>query len=135
MVVPMGRVWKVGGATLVVAFALTAAGQAPSLAQVRGGMWEVSGAPGTTQPIRQCLPDIRALAQFEHRSQPCPRNITSESGPSATIQYNCGARGFGSSKITVVTPRSLRIETQGIVDSLPFNYVIQARRLGDCRAH
>ena len=32
----------------------------------------------------------------------------------------------------MLTPRSLRIETQGISDSLPFNYVLQARRVGDC---
>ena len=111
---------------------LTAAVQAPSLTQARGGLWEVTGAPGSLQPIRQCIPDTRALAQFEHRAQPCPRAIVSESGPTTTIQYNCGGSGFGSSKITVVTPRSLRIETQGISDGLPFNYVVQARRVGDC---
>jgi len=32
----------------------------------------------------------------------------------------------------LITPRSIRIETQGISDNLPFNYVIQARRVGDC---
>jgi hypothetical protein len=133
----MGRIGKLAGPGLVVGLLLTlsAAGQAPSLSQARGGLWEVTGAPGSSQPIRQCIPDTRTLAQFEHRGQPCPRTVIGESGPSTTIQYNCGAPGFGTSRITVVTPRSLRIETQGIADNLPFNYVMQARRLGDCRAH
>jgi len=33
-----------------------------------------------------------------------------------------------------VTPRSLRLDTQGISDGLPFHYVAQARRVGDCPA-
>jgi hypothetical protein len=32
----------------------------------------------------------------------------------------------------VLTPRSLRIATQGISGGLPFNYVLQARRVDDC---
>jgi hypothetical protein len=32
----------------------------------------------------------------------------------------------------LITPRSIRIETQGISGDLPFNYVLQARRVGDC---
>jgi hypothetical protein len=48
------------------------------------------------------------------------------------VQYTCGAAGFGRTQIDVLTPRSLRISTQGISDGLPFNYVMQARRMGDC---
>jgi hypothetical protein len=36
--------------------------------------------------------------------------------------------------MTVITPRSIRIETQGISGDLPFNYVLQARRIGECTA-
>jgi hypothetical protein len=108
------------------------AAQPSALAQTSGGLWEVAGVPGSP-PIRQCVGDARALAQFEHRGQVCPRTIVSDSGDSAVIEYNCSGRGFGSSKITVLTPRSLRIETQGISQGLPFNYVIQARRVGNCR--
>ena len=51
---------------------------------------------------------------------------------SATIEYHCAGADFGRSEIDVITPRSLRIETQGISDGLPFNYVLQARRVGEC---
>ena len=43
-----------------------------------------------------------------------------------------GAAGFGHSEVTLLTPRSLRIATQGISDGLPFNYVLQAHRIADC---
>jgi hypothetical protein len=29
----------------------------------------------------------------------------------------------------------MRLEVQGISAQLPFNYVLQARRVGDCGAH
>ena len=133
----MGWVLKLGGLSAAAALvaALSAAAQPSALSQTRGGLWEVEGAPGAGGPIRQCLADTRALAQFEHRGLACPRSVISDSGTSAKIEYNCGGSGFGSSKITLVTPRSLRIETQGISKGLPFNYVIQARRVGDCRFH
>jgi len=133
----MGRVVKLGGVIAGVAaiWALAAAGQPSALSQTRGGLWEVDGAPGSAKPIRQCIPDTRVLAQFEHRGKGCPRTVITDAGTNATIEYNCGPSGFGSSRITVLTPRSLRIETQGISKGLPFNYVIQARRVGDCRFH
>lgn len=127
----MGRALKLAVLTLAVA-ALASAGRPSAFTQAAGGLWEVSGAPGSSQPIRQCVADTRVLAQFEHRGQPCPSTVLGDSGPTAIIQYNCSSGGFGRSKVTVITPRSLRIETQGISEGLPFNYVIQARRVGNC---
>jgi hypothetical protein len=95
-------------------------------------MWEVSGAPGVEAPVRQCVGDVLSLAQYEHRSRTCSRSVVSEKGSSTVITYSCGPSDFGQSQIDVITPRSLRISTQGISDQLPFNYVIQAHRVGDC---
>jgi len=114
---------------------LAAAADPSALSQTAGGLWEVSGAPGASQPVRQCIADTRVLAQFEHRRQSCPRTVVSDSGATSVIEYNCGAVGFGRSRITVITPRSLRIQTQGIANGFPFDYVIQARRVGNCLAH
>ena len=110
----------------------TAAALPSALAQVAGGVWEVSGAPGAQQPVRQCIGDILALAQFEHRGRTCSRTVLSDRGPTTVIDYSCGPADFGQSQIDVLTPRSLRIATQGISGQLPFNYVIQAHRVGDC---
>jgi hypothetical protein len=120
-----------GAAIAVPAAALAATGPS-TLGQIAGGIWEVSGAPGSQSPIRQCFPDIQILAQFEHRTRNCTRTVLSDNGTSTVINYRCGPSDFGQSQVDVVTPRSLRIATQGISDQLPFNYVIQARRVGDC---
>ncbi|MFL6733408.1 MAG: hypothetical protein ACJ8EY_01790 [Sphingomicrobium sp.] len=121
------------GIALIVAHA--AAAPPSALAQTGGGLWEVTGIPGTSRAIRRCVGDTRALGQIEHRAQACPRTVVTDSGTTAVVQYNCGRSGFGSSNVTVVTPRSLRIATQGISGGLPFNYVVQVRRVGDCRPH
>lgn len=108
-----------------------AAAAAPSvLATAEGGLWEVtrSGA----QPVRVCAPNPALLAQFEHRGTNCTREVIRDSASSATLTYSCPGGGFGRSTLTLVTPRSLRVETQGISGNAPFNYTLQARRIGDC---
>ena len=100
--------------------------------QAQPGLWELSGAPGLKAPVRQCVADVQLLARFEHRSKSCTSRIIRQSGSMAKIHYSCGAAGFGHSEVTALTPRSLRIATQGISDGLPFNYVVQARRVDDC---
>ena len=111
---------------------LLAAGQPTALSQTQPGLWEISGAPGTSAPIRQCVTDIALLARFEHRAKACNAKILKDRGTMTAIDYSCGEAGFGHSQIDVITPRSLRISTQGISDGLPFNYVLQARRVDDC---
>jgi len=111
---------------------LTAAQQPSALGTTSAGDWELTGAPGTKGAVRQCVSDLMMLTQFEHRGQHCSRTVISDRGNSTVVQYSCGAAGFGRTQIDVLTPRSLRISTQGISESLPFNYVMQARRIGDC---
>ena len=106
---------------------------APSaLSQIAGGLWEISGGPDLKAPVRECVADVSMLAQFEHRGAPCARHVVSEGGSTTLISYKCGGSGFGQSKIEVITPRSLSISTQGISGGLPYNYLVQARRVGDC---
>jgi hypothetical protein len=119
-------------AAIAVPAAALAAAQPSALAQVSGGLWEVRGVPGASGPLRQCVADVLALAQFEHRGRSCKRRVTSDGASSTVIDYTCGGAGFGHSDVSVITPRSLRIATQGISQQLPFNYVIQAHRIGDC---
>jgi hypothetical protein len=112
--------------------AATHAAQPSALAKVSGGLWEISGAPGLRKPVKQCVSDVLMLAQFEHRAQTCTRNVITDGRRSTRLTYDCGSAGFGQSEMEVITPRSLRISTQGISDQLPFNYVIQAHRVGEC---
>jgi hypothetical protein len=114
--------------------ALGAAQHPAALSQVSPGLWEIAGIPGAKSPLRECVADPIVLAQLEHRKRNCARKASSDSGSVTVINYTCSAGDFGSSKMTVITPRSMRIETQGISANLPFNYVLQARRVGDCPA-
>lgn len=124
------RAWLILG--IAIASPAAAFAALPSaLAKVASGLWEIT-LPGTQAPVRQCVVDVLALAQFEHRSRNCTHSVLSDKGDTVTVSYKCGAAGFGQSEMSVVTPRSLRISTQGISDQLPFNYVLQAHRVGDC---
>lgn len=114
------------------ALLLTAAQPLPTLAQTQPGLWEVSGAPGTKTPVRMCVADVPSLARFEHRGKACTAKVLKRAGSLTAFEYSCGSAGFGHSDVEAITPRSLRISTQGISDGLPFNYVLQARRIGDC---
>jgi len=114
---------------------LSAATPPKALSQAAPGLWEASGIPGAKAPVRQCLGDVLALAQFEHRTENCSRQVIRDDATMTTVEYSCPGGGFGRSEIAFVTPRSLRIETQGISDGLPFHYVLQARRVGDCPSH
>ena len=118
----------------VAALALTAAQRPSALAQTSPGLWEISGVPGSKTPLKQCVSDVSSLARFEHRGRSCSQRIINDDPGSAVIEYSCGGAGFGLSKVDVITPRSLRIDTQGVSGGLPFSYVLQARRVGDCPA-
>lgn len=131
----VGLKFLLGAAAGAGAIVLLGAAQPhAALSQVNPGLWEIAGMPGG-KPLRECVADPAVLAQLEHRKRSCARKITSDNGTQTVINYTCAAKDFGSSKMTVITPRSMRIETQGISDNMPFNYVLQARRVGDCPPH
>jgi hypothetical protein len=113
---------------------LLAAALGPVLAQAKPGLWELRRVPDDGKPVQRCIADIGALAQVEQRRETCGRKLVSSDGASSVLRYTCQGGNFGQSTLTVVTPRSLTIETQGISGGLPFNYVVHARRLGDCEA-
>jgi hypothetical protein len=95
------------------------------------GLWEVTQ-PGSA-PVRLCVATVEILAQFQDRASTCARTIVRDDGLEATIRYSCGSTGgFGQSTVKLITPRSLTIATQGISNGAPFNYTLQARRVGDC---
>jgi len=125
-------VFCAGGAALLL---LAAAARPATLAETSPGLWEITGFPNPATSARQCVANTASLAALEHRGQSCKQIVISDTPSSTVIEYTCSNGGFGRTKLTLLTPRSLRIETQGISAKYPFNYVIQARRIGDCPAH
>ena len=130
----MGVGLRIGlAAGLGLAAALAAAASPRALAPAAGGLWEVSQSATGHDPVRVCVPAVEMLAQFEHRQGRCKRSVISSTSSAAVIEYQCADGGFGRSTVTLITPRALRIETQGISNQLPFNYKLHARRVADCR--
>ena len=116
--------------TAIPALALAA----PALPQAMkgAGLWEVSRSASGAAAQRLCVADPALLAQWEHRTAACTRVVISAGSDRAEIHYTCPGGGFGRSKVQVLTPRTLRIDTQGISGGYPFAYVLHARRAGPC---
>ena len=118
-------------AAMLTAPAATQGGIA-ALRNVDAGNWELTR-PGTrAAPVRMCVADVSRLAQVEHRGRQCTRVTINEQGNDVLIHYTCSGAGFGRVKMSVVTPRSLRIETQGVSEQLPYHTTYHARRVGAC---
>ena len=132
----MQKLVRIGlvGVLTITGTAMAAVTIPHALAPASGGMWEVSKSATGHNPTRICVATPDMLAQFEHRQRSCTRKVLTDQGPETLISYNCPAGGVGQSKMTLITPRSLKIETQGISDNLPFHYQLYARRVGDCGA-
>jgi hypothetical protein len=128
---------KLAGAGELALRAVAAAppAQPKALAAASPGLWEITGQPLVARPQRICIRDLASLAQLEHRRAHCTRVVIRDLPGRADIHYTCSGGGFGQSRIELITPRSFRVETQGIAGSAPFNYVFQARRIGDCPVH
>lgn len=128
--------WAGGALALLAAMLVAADAPGPkALAATSPGLWEVTGQPLFPDARRLCLRDMTSLAQIQQRGANCTRVVIRDLPSKTEIHYTCAGGGFGQSKIQLLTPRSLRVETQGIAAGAPFNYVFQARRVGDCPVH
>lgn len=108
-------------------------GAAPrAIAPARGGYWQVADSPKGAPHHRLCLVDPIMLSQWEHRGGRCSRKVLSDKGNKTVIEYSCADGGFGRSELSLLTPRTIRVATQGISGGAPFNYVLHARRVGNC---
>ena len=124
---------RIGAALALCGFAGLAVAAVPGvLAKSRAGLWELDGIEGTKSPARLCVADLAELARLQHRGRKCSQRAIRETDSSVTFSYQCAASDFGQSRMDWVTSQSLRIQTQGISGGLPFAYLVQARRLGDC---
>ena len=99
------------GAALVLL--LTAAGRPASLGLVDGGLYEIDSIGKGHRP-RLCVADPMIFANYEHRGRPCARTVISDGPNGAVVEYRCGGGDFGRSTVKALTPKSLRVDTQGI---------------------
>lgn len=109
------------------------AARAPSvLPGVEPGLWEVSRDATGRGARRGCLPDMELLATYAHAGDRCKRTILANSPRRLLMTLECGPGDFGRSEITVTTPRSLKLNTQGFHRGEPYDLSIYARRVGEC---
>ena len=120
-------------AGLCLAMAAPRAFEPRALAAASGGLWEVGHSAKGEDARPVCIAAPVLLSQWEHRGGRCTRVVISDTSNKAVIDYTCADGGFGRSELTLVTPRTLRIATQGISRDGPFNYTLHARRVGECR--
>ncbi|WP_344695180.1 DUF3617 domain-containing protein [Sphingomonas rosea] len=104
-----------------------------ALSGVAPGAWEISTSATGSNPRRICFKDMRLVAQLAHGYERCRGTVLRDVPGSLAMDLTCGPGEFGRSEVTVTTPRSLKIETQGIHAGGPFNYTLYARRIGNCR--
>lgn len=128
MIRPMAR----GMIAAMAALVAIGANSPRALAPAGPGLWEVGSSATGAGARPTCVADPVTLAQWEHRRGRCTHFILSDVGNKTVIDYSCADGGFGRSEMTLVTPRTLRIATQGISRQGPFNYVLHARRVGNC---
>ncbi len=103
-----------------------------ALKTLEPGLWqlEVQG----KAPRQMCVAEAAALVQVEHDQPGCSRFVISNEPKSATIHYSCQRAGWGRTTVRVETASAAVIHTQGISRNAPFDYSVQARRLGGCGA-
>jgi len=111
--------------------------QAPVLAGLAGlerGNWElrVREAGGAVSHI--CLGDPRVLLQLQHQRNSCRRYVVTDTAQHIVVTYDCAAAGNGRTDLRIETARLVQIQSQGVADSAPFSFQMEARRIGSCRA-
>jgi hypothetical protein len=99
-----------------------------SLAALDRGQWELR--PRSGPPERLCIRDGRQLIQLRHPRLTCESFVVSDEPNNVTVQYTCRGKGYGRTHIRPETDRLVQLDTQGIVDGLPFNFEAEARWVG-----
>lgn len=125
------------GAMLIVllASAVPASGQRPPLAmldQLESGKWELRSRDGRSLVERLCIANGRRLIQLRHSETNCERFIIDDLPGQVTVQYTCRGRGYARTHIRRETNSLVQIDSQGIAEGLPFDFSVEARRVGDC---
>lgn len=126
----MGMTGFALGAAVIALHAGRAAPGEP-LAPITAGQWqlkEIDG-PGSRSV---CVADPGALLQIQQPGGGCSRFVLDSARTTMTVHYTCGGRGHGRSTLTVRSPRSIKLETQGVATGSPFAADYDGRFLGPC---
>lgn len=116
------------------ALAAPADGTSRSLAmldQLESGRWEMHERTGLPAQ-RICVPGGRHLIQLRHPGAQCDSIVIQDGPAQVVVQYICQGRGYGRTRVRRETNRLVQIDSQGIAEGLPFDFSVEARRIGEC---
>ncbi len=96
------------------------------------GQWALRSTGSPEAARESCIADTAVLFRLRLRSSQCSRFVIENTPRIATVHYTCPGSGHVRTTVHVDTPRVLRIESEGIVDGMPFADAYEARRVGAC---
>lgn len=101
-----------------------------ALSQIMPGQWSLTSAGAPSRSI--CLNDPRVLLQLRHTGVACSRYVITNEKAVTTVHYTCPGAGHGRTEVKVETPRLIQVQSQGIADNAPFDWVFEGRMTGTC---
>lgn len=117
----------------VTTSAAPAAGQRQSLGmldQLDSGGWELRERGGEARNM--CLDSGRRLIQLRHPGALCRSVVVEDQADEVTVQYTCRGQGYGRTHIRRETNRLIQVDSQGIVNGVPFVMSLEGRKTGEC---
>jgi hypothetical protein len=76
--------------------------------------------------------DPVAVAAVQRRGRGATRFVIANDPRTATVSYSCRSGGSGQTTIRADRAGVVKIHTQGILRNEPFDYSVEARRVGAC---
>lgn len=119
-----------GAASFVVA---TGAAYAFAAPQMERGSYEVKQRGGGPAK-RLCVANVDQLVQIAHPGKTCKRFTINSGANTLTVSYDCGAGNSGQTTIKTETARLAQVDTQGMLNNMPFNDSYEVRKVGECPA-
>lgn len=105
------------------------------LSSLDRGMWElraIGSGPSRAAKSRICVGQNTHLVQIQHGDAACSHRVLSEKNNRVTVSYSCRGLGQGTTVIRKETGGLVQINSQGIRGGAPFNFTVEARRIGGC---
>ncbi|MCJ2187265.1 hypothetical protein [Novosphingobium beihaiensis] len=102
------------------------------LDQLETGAWELRERGQGGEVHRLCLDNGRKLIQLRHQGMACSHVVVDDKPDEVTVQYTCKGRGYGRTHIRRESSGLVQIDSQGIVNGLPFSFSAEGRKVGKC---
>ncbi|QPQ55988.1 hypothetical protein IC614_05260 [Allosphingosinicella flava] len=102
-----------------------------ALSALDSGRWQIRDLDsGASQTL--CVGDRRVLMQIRHGAAQCEWTVIRNEARQSTITYSC-PNGSGRTAMRLETPRLAQIDSQGVLNGIPYGMRAEARRTGACR--